>query len=247
MDKYQKYLMEENEFTFIGGSEEDRNVWNSETFVFNQDSDIMLKGYCLNIDNKTIQSVYAITGSNESLLCSEDFDTLQSKLVIPIDFDDKIDKIRIVFKNNLADDLIVPFVYNDADKNAYYARVEQERRLKLLNTANIKISTGADLVNIYFQPCSDIYSKTIIELYTATGKFEQRRIPNVIPYGVKLAPPKLLGGTINVMIGQFTVEQGMFFKSITGLAHGVYAIKLLQFDKNNNELLKSDELFFVIR
>lgn len=218
MDKYQKYLMEENEFTFIGGSDEDRNVWNNETFVFNQDSDIMLKGYCLNIDNKTIQSVYAITGSNESLLCSEDFDTLQSKLVIPIDFDDKIDKIRIVFKNNLADDLIVPFVYNDADKAEYYARKEQERKDDLIKIVNVTVATGDSLVNIYFQSCSEEYAKTDIVLYKD-----------------------------NMMLAKYNVDEGMFFKSINGLAYGKYSFILRQYDNSCNVLVEVNKEFVICK
>lgn len=218
MDKYQKYLMEENEFTFIGGSEKDRNVWNNETFVFNQDSDIMLKGYCLNIDNKTIRSVYAITDSNESLLCSEDFDTLQSKLVIPIDFDNKIDKIRIVFKNNLADDLIVPFVYNEADKTDYFARKEQERRDDLIKTANVTVATGSNLVNIYFQPCSEEYAKSDIVLYKN-----------------------------GMMLAKYNVDEGMFFKSINGLAYGKYSFILKQYDGSCNILVEINKDFIIYR
>ena len=35
------------------------------------------------------------------------------------------------------------------------------------------------------------------------------------------------------LIGKLNVEEGMFFKSITGLAKGCYAVVLKQFDANN--------------
>ena len=58
---------------------------------------------------------------------------------------------------------------------------------------------------------------------------------------------ELLGGTIKQLMGKFKVEEGMFFKAITGLANGVYGIKLTQFDSNNRPLFSSDVMFFVIR
>ena len=41
-------------------------------------------------------------------------------------------------------------------------------------------------------------------------------------------------------------EEGMFFKAITGLAKGVYAVKLIQLDSKQNTIFESDFNFFVI-
>lgn len=253
MDKYQSYIMKNCKPSLYGkcfspqGDIQSFDVVfdDSYTLTLYQHENITFINYMLYIQYKVtvIDSIFAIRNTQQVKLKNGE----DQILTLPIDFDNRFDCLKIVFKDNLADDVIIPLIYKKADKNAYYTRMEQEHRAELLKIADIKISTGADLVNVYFQPCAEKYSKAIVELYTATGKFEQQHIPDVIPYGVKIAPPKLLGGTINMLIGQFKVEQGMFFKSITGLAHGVYAIKLRQFDENNNELLKSDELFFVIR
>lgn len=62
-----------------------------------------------------------------------------------------------------------------------------------------------------------------------------------------MAPPELLGGTIESLLGKFKVEEGMYFKAITGLAKGVYGIKLTEFDNNNKSLFSSDVMFFVLR
>ena len=44
-----------------------------------------------------------------------------------------------------------------------------------------------------------------------------------------------------------TVENGIFFKSITGLAYGRYAYVVKQFDKENNLLIETDHIEFYIR
>lgn len=255
MDKYQCYIMKKHTpslygkcFSPQGDVHGFKVVWDDSYIItLYQHENITFLNYVLYIQCEAIviDSIFAIRKGEQIKLKNGD----EQILTLPIDFDDRFDSLKIVFKDNLADDVIVPLVYKEADKNAYYAHIEHERRVELLKNANIKISTGSDLVNIYFQPCNSAYSKTIIELYTATGSFKQNNITGPIPIfdGMNFAPPKLLGGTIDMKIGQFKVEADMFFKSITGLAHGVYAIKLIQFDKNNNELIKSDELFFVIR
>ena len=64
---------------------------------------------------------------------------------------------------------------------------------------------------------------------------------------VNYGPPKLIGGTVGNLLGKYKIDDGMFYKSITGLAYGCYAIKLIQLDKYNEELIKTEAMFFVIR
>ena len=169
------------------------------------------------------------------------------KCNIPIDFDDRTDAVKLTFRNKLADDCILNIRYEEADKEKYYAKIAQDKTDALIQAADIRVSTGADLVNIYFRPCSDAYKKTTIELYTADGEFEHCPLPHVTPGNIKMAPRKLLGGKMNAMIGLFHVDEEMFFKAITGLARGVYGIRVAQYDKNGKELFKTDAIFFAIR
>lgn len=251
MDEYQLNIMEDSGFALYGkcfSPQGDINsfnviVDNSYTITLCQHENITFLNYMLYIQYKSaVDSIFALRASNQIELRKEN-----NEMSLPIDFNEPFESLKIVFKNNLVDDIIIPLVYKLADKNAYYARMNEERRAELLKNANIKISTGADLVNIYFQPCDTAYKRTVIELYKATGKYETRHISSgVIIPGVKYPSAKLLGGTIDMLIGQFKVEEGMFFRSIAGLAYGVYAIKLIQFDENDKELLKSDALLFEI-
>ena len=87
----------------------------------------------------------------------------------------------------------------------------------MFKTANIKVSTGADLVNIYFQPCCDSYARTEITLYKD-----------------------------NMMLAKYKVDEETFFKSIGGLAFGKYEFVLKQLDKVNNIILETQKTAFSI-
>lgn len=220
----------------------------SDSFNITQDEDITHTRYALIVDTKIasvnpINGVFARRGEQWKEIPCEN-----NRYRIVVDFNERTDAIKFTFTNKLADDYILKITYTEADKEKYYAKLEQERKENLLKAADIKVATGDSLVNIYFQPCSPEYKETIIELYLAEGKFEQRSLPKVI-VGNYLGhtPANLIGGTIKNLIGRWKIENGMFFKSITDLAHGVYAIKIIQHDNNGNDLLISNELFFVIR
>ena len=49
------------------------------------------------------------------------------------------------------------------------------------------------------------------------------------------------------MILKTTVENGIFFKSITGLAYGRYAYIVKQFDKSNSLLVETGYIEFEIK
>ena len=83
--------------------------------------------------------------------------------------------------------------------------------------AKITVSTGFELVNIYFQPCNDNYARTEISLYKD-----------------------------NMMLAKYKVDEETFFKSITGLAYGKYSFVLKQFDKDNTILLETEHIEFTI-
>ena len=142
---------------------------------------------------------------------------------------------KIVFKNNLADDLYLPLVYNSADKDKYYAKKEQERKDNLLKTADIKVSTGVDLVNIYFQPCCDKYEYTEIQLY-----IPKEFVTVGGPYGPVQKPSTWS------MIKKSKVDPEEFYKSINGLANGKYSFILKQYDKDNAIILETGHIEFTI-
>ena len=88
----------------------------------------------------------------------------EDQFVIAVDFNDRIDAIRLKFIKNIADDLEIKIAYQEADKQAYAERQEVLRKENTLKRAAIKHSVGESLVNIYFQPCADNYDHSEISL-----------------------------------------------------------------------------------
>lgn len=160
--------------------------------------------------------------------------------VVMLDFEKRVEKVKFTFADNLADDYIFTVNYTEADKDLYYKKQADNRRNTYIAAAQIKHSTGADLVNIYFQPCCAECGKTEIELWIAKGRRENH-------HGMIAYIPKLISAEPEQMIAKFNVEEGFLFKSINGLANGVYVYRVRQFSKNEEMLFESDYQFFEIR
>ena len=60
------------------------------------------------------------------------FKTRWDAFRLNINFDDRIEKVKVSFIDNLADDYIIDIKYQEADKEKYYAKNEQESKDNLL-------------------------------------------------------------------------------------------------------------------
>lgn len=252
MNKYQKFILERTP-CFVS---KDMNVKDRQTvinflnendeFVVLQDENYNIKKYNIIISGLSISSV-EIDGKKSEMIDTPNHSFFDGKMNLAVvDFDNRAKDITFNFANNAAEPLTLKLKFIESDHAFFDAKEAESNRQRLIAAANIKIATGSDLVNVYFQPVTDNYSHTVIELYLANGNFERQQIHSS-GVAVRMAPAKLLGGTVESLLGKFKVEDGMFFKAITGLANGVYGVKIVEFDKNNNQLFSSDIMFFVIR
>ncbi len=239
MDKYQKNLLFCGYFdeqhsqvrditkNFVCISKKNNVIVPSELdikkdiFTINQEEDIFsTEYYFVILPIKTVSKVFYYQGKQEIevLLDSFPFNPQKQGFCIPVDFNKRVSKIKICFENNLADDYFIKLKYIEADKDVYYSKQEENRKADLLKKLDLSHATGADLVNIYFQPCSENYAKTEIFLYR-NGK----------------------------IIAKYTVDEEMYFKSITGLAYGEYSYKIKQYDKDGKLLIETQESKFYIQ
>ncbi len=249
MNKYQEYLLShikdngKGTFLFsdcapVGESCKDDTYGcydkTKNCFTIKQDKDITKTGYVLIISQDKCPFVAAVqVRKNNSYV-----DVPLSEIII--DFNDRIDAIKIKFIKNIADDLEITITYQEADRQVYndmQAALQKENTLK---RAAIKHSIGESLVNIYFQPCADNYDHTEISLFIP-DKTEVKKVGG--PHG-PVNQEDVLSWSL---IMKTTVENGIFFKSITGLAFGRYAYIVKQFDKANNALIETDYTEFYIR
>ena len=243
MDKYQKVLLEtektsvfftctskKNSLVLNGGFNYDEDV-----YTLTQEEDIFSTKYEFVVKtNPNIETcTFLVNGEWQSA------SRKGSAFSVELDFENRVEKVKLTFADNIVDDYTFSVQYVEADKDLYYQKQAETRRNTYIEAAQIKHSTGADLVNIYFQPCCANCGKTEIELWIAQGKRENH-------HGMIAYIPKLIGGTPEQMIAKFTVEEGFLFKAINGLANGVYAYRLRQFSKNDEMLFESDFQFFEI-
>ena len=249
MNKYQKFILERT-LCFISKDMEVNDkkavtnyVNDNDEFLIQQDENYNIKKHNIIVGGLSIDSI-EIDGKKCEKIETPKHSYFDDKMNLAVvDFDNRAKEITFNFANNVAEPLTLKLKFIESDHASFDAKEAESNRQNLMAAANIKLATGADLVNVYFQPVTDNYGYTVIELYLAKGNFEQHH-GSVIHDDWK---PTLLSGTIESLLGKFKVEDGMFFKAITGLANGVYGVKITEFDKNEKPLFSSDVMFFVIR
>ena len=232
MDKYQKLLVQKariKEWLYFENNgvsdEESSKYWkrvvfdeNNDTVTIIQDENPNIVDYTLIIFGESfIKAIEVYKKSKWEKVDKSTFKTRWAAFRLNINFDNRIEKVKVSFRDNLADDYIIDVKYQESDKEKYNEKLAMEHKAELLKTANIKVSTGADLVNIYFQPCCDNYASTEIALYKE-----------------------------NMMLAKYKVDEEMFFKSINGLAYGKYEFVLKQFNTRNETILETDKITFQI-
>ena len=213
MNKYQKYFLKEDAYIdcFALGSDIncslDRTLENGVVRI-KQNEDISIKEY-------TLASRYPF-----DYLCENEWrksSKMENRVwqIAKFDWSVPIEKVRFLVDNEFVEALEINIEYKFADVEAYNKKQEQKRKNDLVEKASIKHSTGADLVNIYFQPCCEEYHRTEIILYRD-----------------------------NMMLAKYKVNEEMFFHSISGLAFGKYEFILKQYDDKGNIILETDKRSF---
>lgn len=245
MDKYQEVLVNERSKFYVIAEDQNGDFYNNfldknifirefnekltdtksktyrkelkidDSLEIKQLDDINIKKYFLFLYNKNFDSV-KYTQHDKVI---DAFTKKQDDITaygVELDFDNKIENIIIEFKYNMADPLTVKIDFQEADKNAYFARIENARYENLVKKLSVSQSCGQDLVTIRFQNCCDNVK------YTKISLFDDKKL----------------------LMGEFKVDEGMFYKSITNLAYGKYFYKVAQYNKNNNLIVETDFISF---
>ncbi len=253
MDKYQKFALRcagysvyNNNIFKNGRIDSNTSGWSYITesnykIIIKQEENYNIVKYFI-IFEETINKVSAngLDYFPESIC-----DRSDKHVVVPVDFEKQIKELTLNF-NDVINPITVPVEFIFADRKIYDDKLEKQRQKELEKSANISLSVGVDLVNIYFQPCSSNYSKTTIELWLAEGQYTSHS--SVMGRSETFIPKlKIETAKATRMIGKFHVEgKEMFFESITGLAKGAYGVVISQFDNNNTLLFKSEFKYFGI-
>lgn len=138
--------------------------------------------------------------------------------VVDLDFNDRIEKIKFTYKNNIVDPIEISINYNEADKEKYYQKVAAQKRQELLSKMSVSCRTGDSLVNVYWQNATNDVKKTRLELF----------LDNKQP------------------IMKNEMDADMMFKSVQGLAYGKYYFKLSQYDTKDSLVVTTDLISFTL-
>ena len=238
MDKYQKVLLENNDknsFYYCvsvkngGGAPNTDFNYSTDVFTLTQDEDIFSTKYTfiLRANTNIATCSFYVNGEWHSA------NQKGTSFCIELDFENRVEKVKLTFADNIVDDYIFSIQYVDADKDLYYQKQEAERKANMLQSAQIKHSTGTDLINIYFQPCCSDYEYTEILLYIPQDS---------VTVGGPVKKPSSWQ-----MFKKCKVPAEDFYKSINGLAYGTYAYVIKQFDKKDNLLLETEYIEFSLK
>ena len=166
MNKYQRTILENQDTKVFYECSSIKNHtiinadfdYDEDTYKLIQEEDIFSTQYEFTVKaNSNLKSCeFYINGEWRTVEGNE------GDFLITLDFDNRIEKIKLSFADNIADDYIFSVEYVEADKDLYYQKQEADRKATMFKSAQIKHSTGADLINIYFQPCCSDYSYTEI-------------------------------------------------------------------------------------
>lgn len=244
MDKYQRALLENERgaLFYYCTSKKNEGVlspnfdYDGDCYQLVQDEDIFSTQYQFVLElNTNIESCSYCVGGEWGAA-----EQRGGCFVVMLDFDNRVEKVKLTFADNIVDDYTFSVEYVEADKDVYYQKQAESIRKAYIEAAQIKHSTGVDLVNIYFQPCCADCEKTEIELWIAKGRRENH-------HGMIAYIPALIGAEPEQMIAKFSVEEGFLFKSINGLANGVYVYRVRQYKHSGELLFESEFQFFEIR
>lgn len=236
MNEYEKYLIEKNVGYWIKAVGQDKGYGThfdteNNKLVLKQDEDINLTKYLfaisINPDESAIKNVSFYDGKKwtDVKLVTKQKD-IESRgffynkgevlYIIDLDFNNRIKTIRFEYQNNIVDPINISVEYVEADKDAYYQKVEARRKKELLEKMSVSHSTGHSLVNIYWQNANEDVKKTLLELFLDNKQ----------------------------LILKNEMDANTFFKSIPNLAYGTYYFRLSQFDSNDNLIIATDLIMF---
>ena len=234
MDIFQKNLMSKGIIELVTPNGARRLSLGDGRLVLKQDEDMTVGGYSLRISNGTVAAAYAVTDGNET-----EFGRSGADLLHEIDFAHGIGGVRIVFRNGLADDLTVPVDCVAADAGAYYAKQREHEKAQTAERVALRCATGANLVNVYFQPGSDEFHYAEVTFYVPN---KTQRVTVGGPYG----PESKIQVLSWMRIAVRRAAEGDWFLSLGGLAPGMYAYILRQYDRFGGLIYESEMKEFKI-
>lgn len=216
MDQYQNYLYERISIYPNRDSENRLSDFQNgkNKIILTQNENYNITKYTIFIASVAISKVEYLVGKKYmQVLANEPY-----TYALELDFAKKAKEVKIHFKYDVADPIIIPIEYIEADKEKYDAKVAEEHKKELKAKANVRVNTGDSIITVTFKSVSEQYAFSEVELHTIT----------------KISPNEYQ------FMAKYKINEGVYFHSMPQLAYGSYAVVLIQYDKEGKELYRSD-------
>lgn len=217
MNKYQEFAVKQ--IKIIGDKTLRSFKWDYNKIVLEQNENYNLTKYIISIHQASVVKVEY--QKNNQICLGNKIDEYQH--TIELDFNDKIESIKLYFTLDIVDPVDIKVEYIDVDKSIYDTKLQVEHQKELTEKANIEVKTGGNVIKVNFQPINDLFLYSKVELYSVSEK--------------------VINGKRNKtyqLMAKYKTPEDVYFHSITGLAYGKYAVILIEYDANNNAIYKSD-------
>lgn len=218
MNKYQDFAIKK--IKIEGDATLKSFVWDCSKIILEQNENYNLTKYTISILQASITKIeYLMNNSVYNATRVNEF-----KHNIELDFNNKINSIRLYFIENIVEPVDIYIEYIEADRSIYDKKMQEEHQKELTEKAKVVVKTGDSLINVIFQPVNDSFAYSKVELYAITGtKVVSNNKENEYQ-----------------LMAKYKTPEDVYFHSITGLAYGQYAIILVEYDSSNKEIFKSD-------
>ncbi len=210
MNKYQKILLSNIEFTFYS-KDLDKNLnynIDNDEFTLYQDVNYNITKYNLIIKSDSIDHIELL--DDKWTIIKGYINTFN----VDIDFSNQIRKLKIVFNDDIADPIIFNLNYIYANRDDYDLVLKEKSDELLIKKACIRVTTGSALINVLFQPVSQNYLYTVVELYSYMDN-------------------------VPLLMARYKISDDLYFTPIKDLAYGTYKIKVIEYGDNNEVIFTS--------
>ena len=210
MNKYQNMILNNIDIIF-----KSNDLDYASTYQINDDELQLVQDTNYNITN------YNLIFKSESIKQIEVFNKKWDKIEgylnqfnINIDFSNQYRKIKISFVDDIADPIVLTINYVYANRDDYDLVLKEKSEDILIKKASVRVTTGQSLINVLFQPVSQSYSYTKVELYSYMDNTP-------------------------LLMARYKVSDELYFLPIKDLAYGTYKIKVIEYGLNDEVLFES--------
>ena len=225
MDKYQSNALKSVNFCCINDEEKKADVsLENGQLVIIQNENYNIINYDLLVDGNNIEKVEFFNEKwIDSTMHKSKWNAEKQKKILPMSFAGGTTKIRITFGGGFVDPVELPIEYVGADRNKWDQKHKEEVIAEYTSNLSLCSTAGTTFFEtLFFQPCSDMCKKTVVEWYAVCkGTIEKNRQKSEILKTNFLGKDEILDGRCYSNSPSIAIRQ-VYHRVETGFSFGGY-------------------------